>query len=298
MPDRFDILLPPESESWEACARHQNRATTRRISTLFLCDECARRLTRDCFNDRPPIYHGFADGLTFDGYCAFCSQVRRVTIRQWFLCAICENVVLSYPKTIVASQLVHNYWRERVTARLPYLALEEHDVVQIEPYVARRRSQRAKAETLESLDFLVTDLRDNRPLFLIELKAGPSPLSGEGAVREFQLDVNDYIDIVTVARKLSLPVYVFHAQVVDQYGLPTRRSVGRNVWWTNIFSLRSALKSVKRRRGEDKNAGYYHPSAFKPIDSFIEELKNEGYKALTERLIGEGIEDLPTSRDR
>lgn len=137
------------------------------------------------------------------------------------------------------------------------------------------------------------DKKLGQSVFFIELKTGPSPLTGTGALAEFQLDVNDYNDIATVMRKTGLPVYVFHAQVVDEYCLPTRRSVGKGLWWTDIFSLRSALKKVAKRRGEDKFAGYYRPNVFRPIATFEQELVQKGYNRLRETLLEGGIADLP-----
>ena len=51
----FRDVLPQESEFWEACARHTNRQTARTIQAIYLCDDCAIRLTKEGFNDRPPI---------------------------------------------------------------------------------------------------------------------------------------------------------------------------------------------------------------------------------------------------
>ena len=103
----------------------------------------------------------------------------------------------------------------------------------------------------------------------------------------------DISQLVNVMRSEGKPAYVFHAQVTEEYSLPTKRSIGRAVWWTDIFSLRNNLKQVRLRRGEDKNAGYYFSHAFKPIESFREELDSKGYLALADRLESEGIADLP-----
>lgn len=113
-------------------------------------------------------------------------------------------------------------------------------------------------------------------------------------MRKFQLDVNDYEDIVSMMRSESKPAYVFHAQVIEEYQLPTRRSVGIAIWWIDIFTLRENPVRVGQRRGEDKYAGYYNPSAFQPIDTFIQELDSRHYISLSERLKSEGIVDLPT----
>ena len=283
----FKDLLPPNSPYWEKCARHQNKQTTRNIANLFLCDQCAIKLTTECFNNRPPIYHGQG----FQGYCGLCNEWREIALRQWFIDPICLNVVYSYPKSIAASKLIFDRWRDIVQPIHPNLKLEETDVVKVEPFIPGKRSLVKKRS---AIDFQVRDMNlDGNPVvFLIELKAGPSSLSGGDAMREFQLDVNDYEDIVNVMRAEGKPAYVFHAQVIEEYSLPTRRSVGKAVWWTDIFSLRNNLKYVKQRRGEDKDAGYYNPGVFKAIEQFGAELDGKGYEILTSRLTSAGIADL------
>jgi len=284
---KFLEVLSPDSPYWEKCARHQNMSTSRNVAHLFLCDECAIRLTKECFNNRPPIYHG--SGL--EGYCGLCNEWREIALRQWFIDPICLNVVYSYPKSIAASKLIHETWRTIVQPSFPNLQLEEIDIVQIEPFIPGKR---AAASKKSAVDFLVrnTALEGSPLVFFIELKTGPSSLLGESGMREFQLDVNDYNDIVTVMREKERPAYVFHAQVTEEYVLPTRRSVGRAVWWTDIFTLRSNLKQVRQRRGEDKDAGYYYPEAFRPIETFLAELESAGYERLAEKLKREGIADL------
>jgi hypothetical protein len=202
------------------------------------------------------------------------------------------NVVYSYPKSIAASKLIFDRWHDIVQPIHPNLKLEELDVVKVEPFTPGKRSSVKKQSTI---DFQVRDMGlDGTPVvFFVELKAGPSSLSGEDAMREFQLDVNDYEDIVNVMRAEGKPAYVFHAQVIEEYSLPTRRSVGKAVWWADIFSLRNSLKYVKQRRGEDKDAGYYDPGVFKPIEHFGAELDIKGYEILTSRLKSTGIADLP-----
>jgi len=278
----------PGSEFWEKCARHQNKQTSRNIAHLFLCDACARKLTSECFNNRHPIYHG--SGMK--GYCGLCNEWQEIALRQWFIDPICLNVVFSYPKSIAASKLVTAKWNEIVNPHYPNLILEELDAVRLEPFVVQRRSAATKQS---AIDFCVKDASVSNPpvLFFIELKAGPSSLLETGGMSVFQLDVNDYVDIVNVIRAEQKPAYIFHAQVVEEYQLPTRRSVGKGIWWTDIFTLRDNLIEVKHRRGEDKEAGYYNPAIFKPIDQFLEQLNSRTYEALTHRLISEGISDLP-----
>lgn len=272
-------LLTPNSEYWEKCARHQNLTTTRFVAHLFLCDPCTDRLQHECFNDRPPIY----EGLPVDGYCGLCNKQLRPMLRQWFVCPICLNVVLSYPKTFAASQFVHHFWDSTVRREFPNLRLEEREIVQIEPFVPGRRSQKTKAETIETLDFCVVDqsAASNQPLFYVEMKAGPGSIE---EMREFQLDVNDSNDIANVCNRTGHPAYVFHVQVLEDYTPPTRRSVANGLWWTDIFTLAENLKTVKARRGEDKDAGYYDPRVFKAKEEFLEEIRAQRYLQLRERL--------------
>lgn len=292
MPQPFREVLPRESEYWEACARHSNRAKTRNISVLFLCDECTKALTHKCFNGRPPIYHG----ESFTGYCGLCNKLTTVTLRQWFVCPICLNVVLAYPKSMAATQFVRDFWKAKIEIDWPELKLWESEVVQIEPFVPGRRSQKAKAITLDTLDFLVLKHKggSSESQFHIEMKTGPTSIP---EMREFQLDVNDFNDIKTVVSKTGLPAYIFHIQVVEEYQLPTRRSISKGLWWTDVLTLRQNLTSVRRRRGEDKDAGYYKPSAFRSAESFVKEIEREGYRELAEKIRHEGIKALPARGD-
>jgi hypothetical protein len=83
----------------------------------------------------------------------------------------------------------------------------------------------------------------------------------------------------------SLPAYIFHVELAHRYALPTRGTVAVGMWWTDIFTLLENRKAVRQRRGEDKMAGYYSPSAFKPIKTFPAELESKNYAALAARVI-------------
>jgi hypothetical protein len=274
----FRDVLNPESEFWEACARHTNRQTARKIQAVYLCAECALLLTREAFNGRPPIYHG----ETLRGFCGLCNKRKTVVARFWFACDICWNIVQSYQKSKAASQAVHNYWDDRCRARFPHLALVETDPVHLAPYQRGGRTKRQAAETLDALDFRVERTREPRePLFHIELKTGPGSIE---AMHEFQLDINDSNDIVGVANKTRLPVYIFHVELRNVYAGATRATTAGGMWWTDIFTLLKNRLAVRQRRGEDKKAGYYSPSAFKPIDTFCQELQDEHYTILRRRL--------------
>ena len=106
----YDAVLPPSSDFWKKCARHTNPTTSKNLAYIYLCDVCLERLVAEALNERPPIYHG----ETRRGYCGLCNELKTVTFRQWFACAICWNVVVAYQKGIVASEAVHRFWAERI----------------------------------------------------------------------------------------------------------------------------------------------------------------------------------------
>ena len=137
---------------------------------------------------------------------------------------------------------------------------------------------------MTELDFLVREEAGGRttPLFHVELKAGPGAID---EMTEFQLDINDSNDIIGVANNTNLPVYIFHIKLDHQYAPPTRATVTSGIWWTDIFTLLEKRLAVRSRRGEEKEAGYYDPAAFKPFDEFIGELEGRRYEELRGRLL-------------
>ena len=277
--DEQTSLLRPGDQHWEKCARHQNASTTRFVANMFLCDDCSERLQHEAFNGRPPLF----EGLHVEGYCGLCNELTATDLRQWFVCPICLNVVLSYPKGFAASRYVHQFWAREITPQFPDLVLEELDEVKLEPFVPGRRSAKTKGEVVQELDYRVSRRHTDgvEPLFCIELKAGPASID---EMSEFQLDVNDFNDIANGCNGCGLPAYVFHVQINDDYLPPTRRSVAKNLWWTDVWSPNEARKSVRQRRGEDKRAAYYKPSTFRGREAFLEELRSGGYAGLTQRL--------------
>jgi hypothetical protein len=272
-------LLLPSDAHWEKCARHQNTSTTRFVANFFLCDDCCDRLQLEVFNGRPPLF----EGLHVEGYCGLCNQLTATDLRQWFVCPICVNVVLSYPKGFAASRYVHEFWNREIKPAFPELELEELDEVRLEPFVHGRRSAKTKAQVVQALDYRVSrrDGDSLDPVFCIELKAGPAAIP---EMKEFQLDVNDFNDIANSCNNSGLPAYVFHVQINDDYRPPTRRSVAKDLWWTDVWSLDSARKAVRQRRGEDKRAAYFKPSVFQARQSFVSELAGKGFATLRERL--------------
>lgn len=261
---------------WEACARHTSRHTARTERSIYVCDQCCVRLQREAFNDRSPLFHG----EEFRGFCGLCNNETVVRVRLWFACAPCWSMVLSYQKNFAASAAVHEYWQNTVLPSLPNLQLLETDETQVRPYTRSRVTKLAAAAELTALDFLAEENGDT-PLFHIELKSGPGAID---EMREFQLDINDSNDIIGVVNKTGLPAYIFHVQLGTVFQGPTRRTKAVNMWWTDLPTFLASRRRIAQRRGEDKKAGYYDPRCFRPIEEFLNELRNRGYETMAEVL--------------
>jgi hypothetical protein len=272
MPQPYRDALPPE---WfEKCARHVSPTVARTQQFGFYCDACARRLTEEAFNGRAPMYHG----ETVLGTCGLCNTRGAVTLRSWFVCGICWNVVVAYQKSLVASATIHEHWRQTITPHLPQLELFETEEIRVEPFKRKAKTKQQSAKSLTVLDFIVASVAPSDPpipLFHIEQKTGPGSID---QMKEFQLDVNDYEDILGASTNTGLPAYIFHVQVGQEYENGTRRVVPRGLWWTDLVSLRKALIRVAGRRMEDKNAAYFSPTAFRAIDDFLPELLESRYR--------------------
>jgi hypothetical protein len=231
----------------------------------------------EALNGRPFAYHG----ETITGYCGLCNEWKDVTLRQLFACTACWAVLSSMQKALVASAAVHEIWRTEVQPEAPEFRLIETEVVRLEPFVRRSKTKRFAATTLDQLDFLVAERVGlaEHPRFHIELKSGPGSCDAASADRmtEFQLDVNDYEDVLGAVRHTELPAYILHVQVEVQFVPPTRRMRVAGAWWSDLERLRGKLKSVKQRRGADKNAAYFELDAFHPISTFVTEIRNRGY---------------------
>ena len=286
MPPYRDVL-PPDSSFYEACARHTSRTTSRALQHIYLCDTCAIRLTKEAFNDRPPIYHG----ETVDGFCGLCNARTSVTLRQWFVCSFCWNVVVSYQKAFVASQAVLAFWARDILPRFPNFSIQETECVYCGPYQRGKSTKKQAAATLKILDFLVSEARDGKesPVFHIELKAGPGSID---TMSEFQLDVNDSNDIAGAVAYTGLPAYIFHVQLDYEYSPPTRRAVAKGMWWTDVLKLEANRTAVRLRRGDQKQAGYYSTAAFQPIATFPKELATRRFDQLRESILASPVELL------
>ncbi len=116
----------------------------------------SHRLQHEAFNGRLPLF----EGLHVEGYCGLCNELTATDLRQWFVCPICVNVVLSYPKGFAASRYVHDFWSHDVTPQFPELVLEELDEVKLEPFVPGKRSAKTKGEVVQALDYRVGRRRE------------------------------------------------------------------------------------------------------------------------------------------
>lgn len=160
------------------------------------------------------------------------------------------------------------------------------DIVRLTPFAKASRTKRQDAEKLTNADFLVSEASCGQavPRFHIELKAGPGAID---EMSEFQLDVNDYNDIVGPVRNTGLPAYVFHVQLGTEYLPPTRRSVARRIWWTDLATLMRHFNRRAQRRDESKAAFYFDPKAFRPAEEFGAHLKRRGFEEVRNALLSD-----------
>ena len=282
---QFKEVMLRDSPFWGKCARHQNECATSYVSKLFLCDGCALRLTRGCFNDRPPIYHGELSR----GYCGLCNEIKDISLRQWFIDPSCLEVVAGYSKSIAATKLLHDTWQKQINPMLPELQLQEPNAVHIGPLLSDMPSPSSIAC---SPHFSVTQKRraTDEILFHVELNIShKSPHE----IGEFQLAVDECLDIEMVMEESERPTYVFFAQVIEEHSFPTKRNVGQSLWWTDIFTLRDNLIAVRHPRGKTKYTGYFKPDMFKTIDSFIQHLVQQRYFDVRQLLVTQGVPKLP-----
>lgn len=268
-------VLSRTSEYWEKCARHTAKYTARKMHYMFLCDPCRERLVSQALNDRPPVYCD----THMQGFCGLCNELLEVRFCQWFLCPICANVLSAYQKALVSAQAVLRFWAASVQPHAPAWQIEETDPVYLSPFARKARTKRQESAVITKADFLASERVDGVrvPRFHIELKAGPGAI---GDMSEFQLDVNDFNDIVGPALNTGLPIYVFHVQLALEYLLPTRRAAAVGLWWTDLRALSQRLKRRATRRDEAKAAVYFEPDAFRPKDEFLAQVLERRYEDL------------------
>lgn len=199
------------------------------------------------------------------------------------MCPFCWPVVLAYQKSVAASIVIQEWWAKDIKPKFPNLQLMETEPVYLLPYARAKKTKKEAATMLTVLDFRVSDIskKPATPLFHIEQKAGPGSIE---EISNFQLDVNDFNDIVGATNNTKLPSYVVHVQLHQQYSFPTRATVIGGLWWTDVFNLQDHQIRIIKRRGEEKKAICYNPAAFQPITTFNKELEEERYLELGRKL--------------
>ena len=151
-------------------------------------------------------------------------------------------------------------------------------------------SLRPRRDTDESgtapIDFLAREARKKVNLFGIENKTGRSSIK---EMSQFQLDVSDCDTILNDMRRLSIPAYIIHAQVLEVWQPPTMGFKIMGLWWTDVYCMAENFKSVKMRRDENRGAAYFSKKAFSEIDTFPDAVEGISGIALIERFKQEGI---------
>jgi hypothetical protein len=186
---------------------------------------------------------------------------------------------------------VTQVWATQVQPEVPGIVLREIDAARL-----LRRNAETVAAKVASADFEGLDADSDERLFEIELKTGKSRLPGGEAIGaamgEFQLDQSDCDDILTVAGRDAVPVYLAHAQVIDRVAPPTIQYAPVGLWWTDLFSMRdNLLRSAKRPR-ETKIAAYYNVAMFRGVPELIAHLKDDGPRRLKDRVEADGLPRL------
>jgi hypothetical protein len=256
------------------CARCGSRKSLT-LSFFFLCNDCATRLTTEAFNNNKPVF----EGLQVKGYCYLCGKYTDVKLRQWPLCEDCSRIVHSYPIGIVAQECVLKWLREKITG----IRFELTDPITLKPYSKNRKDKEPQP------DITGYDIKGNK-ILVIEVKSGHSSID---EMKSFQLDISDCEDILKYVEKERVATYIFHVQVTEMFEPPTMYFKCAGIWWTDIFELsKNFQRKVKRRIDRGKMAAHYNPRCFKPVESFIDEIKSGRYKDLTDRLNSEILSSL------
>ena len=139
------------------------------------------------------------------------------------------------------------------------------------------------------IDFLVTDTQSSRVVLGIENKTGRSAIYD---MSQFQLDISDCDAITNDMRKLNVPAYVIHAQVLEKWQPPTLGFEIIGLWWSDVYQMAENFKSVSMRRDEMRGAAYFSKRAFQQIETFADQLMGKSGLALVQRFRKDGIPQL------
>ncbi len=262
---------------WPTCVRHSAPAKDTKFRYYFLCDDCCAKWTAEAFSGNAPLH----SAESVDGYCLLCNQVNAVRMRTWFLCEVCNRVAASIGRNHVAELAIEAFWKENVQTRLPHLVLTRNDIAALRP--RRRTDESATAP----IDFLARDILVTVDLFGIENKTGRSSLT---EMSQFQLDCSDCDTIINDMRRLNVPAYIIHAQVLEVWDRPPTVGFKANgLWWTDVYQMAEHFKKVQQRGDENRNAAYFGKKAFHDISTFPDAVEGKSGETLVERFKREGI---------
>jgi hypothetical protein len=265
---------------YPTCARHAQPRKDVRLRHCFLCGTCEKKWAREAFDGQRSLWN--SERIT--GYCLLCNGHTQVRLRTWFLCDICWRVAGSIGRNHVAERAILDWWRGSVEANHPHLAIEQNDESALRP----RRSTDISGES--AIDFVIRDTRSGDVVLAIENKTGRS------AVREmsaFQLDVSDCDCILHDVRRLGVPAYLIHAQVLERWEPPTVGFKTIGLWWTDIYQMAENFRDVRMRRDENRGAAYFRKKAFHAMEELTTNLFDaSGNLALVKRHRREGIPNL------
>jgi hypothetical protein len=262
---------------YPTCVRHQCPRKDVRLRHFFLCDTCSDLWSSDAFSGSKPLYNGEA----INGYCLLCNRMQAgVRLRTWFLCDICHRVAGSIGRNHVAEKAILDFWEERVRPKFPALKLVQNDVSSLRP-----RTNTA-VSGVAPLDFLAVDEKSGKTVFGIENKTGRSSIQ---EISQFQLDVSDCDCILNEMRSLQIPVYLIHAQVLEEWQPPTMGYRAIGLWWSDVYSMAEHFKAVRMRRDESRGAAYFGKKAFSDIDSLPDSLWGGRAFVLVKRFRRDGV---------
>ena len=270
---------------YPTCVRHLKPRKDVRLRHFFLCDVCAARWRDEAFAGNQALYVGEPVG----GYCLLCNQAKvQVRLRTWFLCDICYRVAGSIGRNHVAEQAIMDFWQKHVRVLFPNLELIQNDPSSLQP---RRDTDKS---AVAPIDFIVRDTSTGKTVFGIENKTGRSSIK---EMSQFQLDVSDCDTILNEIKALQIPVYIIHAQVLENWQPPTMGFQVVGLWWSDVYRMGEHFKSVSMRRDEMRGAAYFGKRAFLPIESFPDSLRGERDWTLVERFRREGIPQIYRSSE-
>lgn len=241
------------------CEREGKPRGDATMASFWLCEECTVGFIDIPFNGAAPIW----SGQTAEALCSHCYRLGLVRIHQWVVCPVCERVLRSIGKGIVAARYVLERWRAVVAPVVPALELVETD-----PPGLRRRTNETIRGKVASADFTAFD--HGHPVVGFELKSGPSSAGAGGIgkpMSEFQLDASDCDDITAVAAETKLPMVLIHAQIRSRPAPPTLECVATGLWWVPIREMLENLRAVRNRPRETRPACYYSRRMFRPFES-------------------------------